>query len=329
MNPAGPIDATVVIPCYARADGLRGTLEALARVTFPHERWEVVVVDDGSSVPVREQLEGWLPTLSLPNLRWERQDNAGPARARTRGAEVARGRCVIFIDDDCVVPPGFVEAHVAAHDAGPRLLVVGGVDNPPQMRDTPFGRFRDDRMRAGAAAAGETIYNVSTQNFSVDRAEFLALGGFDSGFRTASGEDWEYALRATDAGHRIVVRPDIRVVHMDWVDSLDRCCLRQFNYSVADVGFWRKHGDRCPRVVLVTSNGPWMPGDSPRMRAQKVVKSILATAPVRAAVRALVGMVERVAPDSALSKRGYDLLIGIAIFRGVRHGFAQSPARQG
>ena len=84
---------TVVVPTYNRLENLRRTLAGLARQDIDPKLFEVVVVSDGSTDGTDTWLQG--AACDYPfSLRPVRQDNAGPATARNRGIEEARGEVV-------------------------------------------------------------------------------------------------------------------------------------------------------------------------------------------------------------------------------------------
>src|SRR5262249_38969879 len=98
------MDATVVIPTYNRREARRETLEGLVRRDYPQERWQVLVVDDGSTDGTGDAVRNWAEGRSL-SVEYLEQPNSGPAAARNRGAAAARGRVLIFIDNDILVEP--------------------------------------------------------------------------------------------------------------------------------------------------------------------------------------------------------------------------------
>ena len=135
---SGSVSISVVIPTHNRSDALAETLRALARQDF-HGAWEAVVVnnrctDDTDEVVGRQQ-------FPVP-LTLVHQDVPGPAAARNAGAEAARGRYLVFIDNDILVEPDFLRRHLAALEANPGCWVGGQVVNLPEQEATPFGRFR-------------------------------------------------------------------------------------------------------------------------------------------------------------------------------------------
>jgi GT2 family glycosyltransferase len=327
-----PVDASVIIPTYNRRDALLETLGALARVNYPPDRWEAVVVDDGSSDDTEEAIQAWAVGQPSLTVRYQRQSNAGPAAARNRGAGAARGETLIFIDNDIIVEPSFVRTHLEAHAAYPGSWILGRITHPEAMRATPFGRYRDDcceGFHAAHPAAGvqETV-GMSAQNVSIPAADFRRLGGFDEDFTIASSEDWDLGMRARRAGIRVLYHPGIKVLHNDWACSLEQFCRRQMLYSISDVLFWQKYGKDCPREALVRENAPVAWGrDSAWLVAKKTLKAALSTRLGRWVVHTGCRLAERLVPDTRCSRRLYDAAVGIAIFRGVREGLRRYGPR--
>ena len=117
---------SVVIATYARPQLLARMLDELEHQTVQPSAFEVVVVDDGSPQPVETGLEGRVFPFAFTLVR---QKNAGPAAARDRGALLARGRILMFLDDDMRLPPALLESHLAIHAKEPRAAVLG--EHPP------------------------------------------------------------------------------------------------------------------------------------------------------------------------------------------------------
>jgi glycosyltransferase involved in cell wall biosynthesis/GT2 family glycosyltransferase len=318
------MDATIIIPTFNRWDALEETLAALARADYPANRWEVIVVDDGSTDDTEASIGRWIEQAAI-QVRYVRQTNSGPAAARNRGALEARGDALIFIDNDILVKPDFVRAHVDALAAHPGCWVMGRVVHPPELRRTAFGRYRDSVWEAfHEAHTDERVSETSgmtAANVSMPAADFHRLGGFDEDFTIASCEDCDLGIRARQAGIRVVYDPRIIVLHNDWAVSLDRFCERQRLYSISDALLWRKYGSASPRVHLVQENAPVdLKADRSSLIVKKSLKRILATRPGTTLTRLACTVAERIAPDTKLSRRAYDTAVGVAIFQGVREG---------
>ncbi len=328
------LDASVVIPTFNRRHALTETLSALAAVEFPRPRWEVIVVDDGSSDGTDGLLREWECSGRLP-LRWRGLSNSGPASARNAGAASSRGRTLIFIDNDILVPPGFLREHLATLEANPGCWVIGRIIHPQAVRATPFGRYRDALWESFHAEYGGRglveIPGMTAANVALPRGTFEKLGGFDPAFTIASGEDWDLGMRARRAGVRILYNPEIVVVHNDWAIDLDRFCLRQELYSASDVLLFRKYGPRSPRASLVLQNSRAIYGRTPLSHLAKYALRWLLVRTVPSAVtNATCEAVGRLFPDSRVAHRAYEAAVALAIFRGVhegvrRYGLAGAP----
>jgi GT2 family glycosyltransferase len=327
------MDVSVVMPTYNRREALVTTLQALTGCDYAKGRWEAVVVDDGSTDGSEEAARRLVEETGAP-IRYLRQENAGPAAARNRGARESHGEFLIFIDNDIIVEPDFLLQHVETLRTHPGCWVVGRVVHPPEMRQTPFGRYRDALWEAfdeveGGRGVVETG-GMTAANLSLPAADFARLGGFDERFTIASCEDWELGMRARRAGVRVLYHPGIVALHNDWAVSLERFCELQRLYSISDVLLWREYGEASPRARMVRENAgiDWR-CDGARLISKKVIKRMLAARPGGDLVRLVCALTERMAPDSRWNQRAYDLAVAAAIFAGVREGLRRYNVSSG
>ena len=195
---------SVVIPTYNRLPILRQCLQALEaqNLQSPVDRFEVVLVDDGST----DDTVRWLDShaTSFPHVRLIRQDHGGPALGRNRGVEEARGDVIVFIDSDLVVTPDFLVCHGQALErswasSGNRLsFTYGAVINtanfesptsePHKLRDLSWAYF-------------------ATGNVAIDRQLLEDTGLFDPAFRLYGWEDLELGERLRLKGVKLVRCP--------------------------------------------------------------------------------------------------------------------------
>ncbi len=89
---------SIIIPTYSRPKQLSVCLESLTQLEYPRDRFEVLVVDDGSQMPLTDAVARISNTLNVVLLS---QPNSGPASARNTGAFQAKGQFLVFTDDDC------------------------------------------------------------------------------------------------------------------------------------------------------------------------------------------------------------------------------------
>jgi glycosyltransferase involved in cell wall biosynthesis len=186
-----------VIASHRRPESIRACLRGLAEQDYPTDRFDVVVVDDESPVPLASIVEGVEPTL---RVRVHRQRNAGPAVARNAGARHATGDLVAFTDDDCIPARDWLGRLAEVLLARPEALVGGTVRN--RLEDDPYAEathrliaFLDEWYGDDSARRFFT-----SSNMAVSRGEFLAAGGFDETFPVPGGEDRELCERWTATG---------------------------------------------------------------------------------------------------------------------------------
>src|SRR5438105_662716 len=90
---------SIVIPTHSRPVELVTCCQALCQQDYPRDRWEVIIVDDGSPQPLDDLLAPFREPLKLTLIR---QAQCGPAMARNQGASYASGQYIAFTDDDCL-----------------------------------------------------------------------------------------------------------------------------------------------------------------------------------------------------------------------------------
>ena len=207
MTTAPMLRPTVVIPAYNAAAVLPDALTALAGQTIGRDRFNVIVVDDGSDDDTAA-VAGRLGATVL------RQPNAGPAAARNAGAGAAGKDCdvLVFTDADCAPAPDFLE-QLLAPLADPAVAGVQGAYRTRQSALTArFAQLEfDDRYVY--VARRPTIDLVATYACAYRKSVFDAAGGFDASFRVADNEDTELSYRLAAAGHRLVFAPAAVVCH--------------------------------------------------------------------------------------------------------------------
>ena len=206
---------SIVMPTRQRRGALRVTLEALARVEYPPERMELVLVCDGCTDGSAEMAR----SLRLPfEVSVLEQRHQGPAAARNLALGHARGPLVLFLDDDVLPSAGLLAAHAKAHLDGPcQDRVVIGALLPPGRKRSPWVRWELDTvarqytaMEAGDYRPGPRQFY--TGNASVALDQVTAAGGFDVAFQRA--EDVELAFRLQGRGLRFVFRRDASALHL-------------------------------------------------------------------------------------------------------------------
>ncbi|MGD1904966.1 MAG: glycosyltransferase family 2 protein [Leptolyngbyaceae cyanobacterium] len=219
---------SIIIPTYCRPERLGLCLGAIAQLDYPRDRFEVVVVDDGSNPPMESMMTPWLEVLPL---RLIRQENAGPASARNTGARQARGEFLIFTDDDCTPAVDWLSQleHCAAQS--PNHLIGGRTLNalPKNPYSTASQLLIDYLYDYYNADSGEATFFASN-NFALPADQFDQLGGFDVTFPLAAGEDREFCDRWLHQGLPMTYAPEMQINHTHSL-SLSKFWRQHFNYG--------------------------------------------------------------------------------------------------
>ncbi|GGS20676.1 MFS transporter [Actinokineospora fastidiosa] len=238
MSDVRPVAATVVVPTYNRSGLLRHTLDSLARQRLA-ERFEVIVVDDGSTDDTADVVRGYRDRLDLTYV-FQEDEGYRVAKARNAGVERARGEITVFVDSGVVLHSGALAAHLAAH-AGGAVAVSGYVlcfneDNEDGAEITAAIDFADpdstmDELRAQRrwldireefyAKYGDDFGDLPapwlmfwTCNASAPTAAIRAVGGFDEAYRSWGVEDVDLSYRLHRAGTRFVLAREACAIHV-------------------------------------------------------------------------------------------------------------------
>jgi glycosyltransferase involved in cell wall biosynthesis len=198
---------SLIIPTHAaRAHSLSRVLAALRAQTLPADCFEVIVSLDGEGAGPAPG--GW-PFA----LRVARGPRGGPGAARNRGAALAHGARLLFLDDDILPAPGCLAAHLDGtprHDPDPVTVVLGRITLPPPRARTPWERYLTARydehfVKLARPGYAPSFWDCLSGSLSLPRALFERAGGFDPAF--TRHEDVELGLRLAEAGARFVYAP--------------------------------------------------------------------------------------------------------------------------
>ena len=184
---------SVIIPTYNRPDALQSCLGALAMHTLAPKSLEVVVVDDGSPQPLALDPGGWGDSFTLKIVR---QENTGPAGARNRGVEEARGEFLAFTDDDCLPAPQWLARLVTALQENPDALIGGSTCNGlKQNIYSETSQLIVTMVYEHFNNAPSGAYFFASNNFACSRNAYQTAGGFDTDFPVPGAEDREFCDR--------------------------------------------------------------------------------------------------------------------------------------
>jgi glycosyltransferase involved in cell wall biosynthesis len=196
--------ATIQLCTYNRAALLERVLDACSDQTVGEEAYEIVLVDDGSFDETPAVIERARGRASC-HFTVVTQVNSGLARARNAGIARASGERIIFIDDDVLPLPNFVEEHLRGAQRDPRAIVRGAaieVEDPDDL-PPPIWSIKN--------YSGNYFW---TTNVSVPLATIRAVGGFEESFAEYGWEDIDVGLRLRFAGVRALFHPEALAYHV-------------------------------------------------------------------------------------------------------------------
>lgn len=202
-------ETTLLIPLFNRPETLRTALEWLTKQTYPPDRFEVFLVDDSGPDNYHHQkkIVNHIPTeftirylsTGLP------QEVNGVTVARNIGIRQAASPLIIFMDDDVIPHPNFIEEHIKSHEEIDRLILIGYKDENREVLSQPLpievrtkrGLRELKKSKLGTLGAG----NFSTCNASVKKRHLEEVGLFDESFAQPN----EYGYEDREIGQRLLV----------------------------------------------------------------------------------------------------------------------------
>jgi glycosyltransferase involved in cell wall biosynthesis len=203
------IELSVVIPTYQRCESLRQVLLACGEQTLPPDRYEVIVAIDGST----DETENMLHQLQMPcQLRWTAGPNEGPGAARNRGAVLAQGDVILFLDDDIILAPPSLAEHLKGHEAGPDRVCLGQVQ---VWRERPLShwerylnqRYDEHYEKMNQPGYQPDFWDCLSGNVSFPRSLLARSRGFDPTFAAAKHDDIELGYRLASLRVNFEYRP--------------------------------------------------------------------------------------------------------------------------
>ena len=231
------IELSIIIPVYNNSELLKCTLQSIVEQAYPSARFEVVVVDDGSSENIQKVILGF----EHLNIRYYRQEDEGfrVSSARNIGVRESNGKIILYNDNGMLLSKEVIKKHVVAHSNQENLVILGnmyGTDafsdqeklskilDANELEDAFAKMIREGDLRDGRM----TYFRKFGEDVDAWYVPWLALwsGHFSVGrklieehqiewnesFKTWGGEDIEYGIQLDGAGAKMVFKQDITCV---------------------------------------------------------------------------------------------------------------------
>jgi glycosyltransferase involved in cell wall biosynthesis len=248
MNPSAT-NISIIIPTHNRASSLKRMLDKLAHQTYPKELMEVIAVANGCTDNTINVLQEYKAPYML---RYAETNGTGPAVPRNKGASMASGSILIFLDDDVDPSDQLAEAHVRAHDDD-NTVVIGYL---PLLMPAKPGLFRknlniwwENKFQQMRKQGYRYSYeDLLSGNFSISAKLFATVNGFITTLRCR--DDYELGMRLINSNANFKFSKEARGIHCDEVTDLNRSLKRKREEGRTDVRLLKMH----PNVTTSLQN---------------------------------------------------------------------------
>ena len=236
---------SVIIPVRNRRDDIGACLQSLRELDYPHDKLEIIVVDDASTDQTPDVVSQY--PVRLIRLKQHKQ----ASYCRNLAAQSARGDILAFIDSDCLAGSAWLGELVPAFKDA-QLGALGGVV------DSYFGENGLDRYEKVKSSLNvsnwfkrsqknDPFFYLPACNLLARRHLFLELGGFRE--ELVVGEDVDLCWRIRKNGYQIEYRPQGRVYHKHR-NRVFSFCRRRFDYGTSEPLLNKLHPEKIKKLCF-------------------------------------------------------------------------------
>jgi glycosyltransferase involved in cell wall biosynthesis len=239
---------SIVVPTRNRAEKLRVCLKSLLAQEFPADRYEIVVVDDGSSDSTVETALSVADAAGAVRVVVVAQTARGAGAARNVGLVVATGDPVCFVDDDTDVPPDWLSAMVRGFEQYPDAdAYAGRVRARVEKRGWQACPQHPLASSLDVGTADRKLLSAIGANMAVRRSAVERIGGFDDW--VVGADDTEWFDRLYSVGGTVMYIGEADVWHRRDAAEVRffRLVRSEFRRGVASHTYFLRIGRRDPR----------------------------------------------------------------------------------
>ncbi|MBQ8770906.1 MAG: glycosyltransferase [Bacteroides sp.] len=236
-----------IIPVFNRPDEVDELLNSLTTQTL--RDFEVIVVEDGSSVPCKDVTEKYADKLLI---HYYYKDNSGPGQTRNYGVERASGEYMLILDSDCILPDTYleeVEKELKRKEAdafgGPDRAHESFTDVQKAINYAMTSFFTTGGIRGGKKKMDK--FYPRSFNMGVKKSVYQALGGFS---KMRFGEDIDFSIRIFKGGYACRLFPEAWVWHKRRTD-LKKFFKQVHNSGIARINLYKKYPESLKLVHLL------------------------------------------------------------------------------
>ena len=205
---------SVIVPTYNRLEVLKKCLESITHQNIGEDNFEVIIIDDCSQDQTKDFCENYISKKT--NVFYERNIvNQGRVITRNNGINKSKGELIVFLDNDLVVEPDFLQLHLDLYskNTDKKIAVVSNVTYQPEvLATTNFGRFIQSRAigyRSLREMKGIDLNDLPSNFFagggsSCKKEDVLAIGMFDENLKKYGSEDELFGFKLKAIGTKII-----------------------------------------------------------------------------------------------------------------------------
>ena len=223
------IEKSIIIPVYNAEDTIVDCLDSLTKQSINKEDFEVICIDDGSTDRTNKLLKNYNKIL---NYKVFTQVNKGPSQARNKGAELAEGDIILFTDSDCILDENWISEMLKPLEDKSIAGVQGAYKTKQNSIIALFDQI-DIESRYNKMKKNDFIDSIGTYSAAYRRDVFMKYGGFNTNYKAASGEDFEFSFLLNKNGYRLVFTENAVCYHRH-PDTINKYLKTKFSR-----GYWR------------------------------------------------------------------------------------------
>lgn len=236
-----------IIPVYNRPNEIRELLESLLEQTYD-KPFEVVIVEDGSTISSKEVVE---PFFKILDINYLEKDNSGPGDSRNYGMQRASGNYFIVLDSDCILPPQYLkEAEKSLQEdfvhcfGGPDAAHESFTSIQKAINYAMTSIFSTGGIRGSESTINK--FQPRSFNMGISKEIFDTVGGYG---KIHPGEDPDLTIRIWNKGYETKLIPHAFVYHkrrIDWYKffiqvnkfGMVRPILNKWHPGTAKITYW-------------------------------------------------------------------------------------------
>lgn len=216
---------SVIIPTYNRVEVLKKCLDGITNQNISKDEFEILIIDDCSQDDTQEFCEYY--SAEMFNVFYIRnKTNQGRVITRNEGIKRSSGSLLVFLDNDLVVQPDFLQCHLNYYNDNQhyKIAVVSDVTYQPEvLANTNFGTFIQSRAigyRSSKDMIGINLRDLPSNYFagggsSCKKEDALHIGMFDENLKKYGSEDELFGFKLREIGVKIMFCPEAKVIHHD------------------------------------------------------------------------------------------------------------------